>query len=216
MISEPTSPRQTMSFAPPGLSTQYTKVRRKPPRLLNLEAPLPKSTVARFHSTCSSALHSRLGWTENVKFLEQFRYTIVASQLLSEHSNPNTYLRQNFPPPTAHRTSQWEKDSDFVPTRLGLSLTGATAFALAWLVRWLHSKAAMNHSSSHLCLLLLIGAITSVILYYYFRRQWLHYLRIQAVESASSFIGSAQTFDAVAFAGTTLVQEVELVSRGYN
>ena len=53
-------------------------------------------------------------------------------------------------------------------------------------------------------------------LYYYFRRQWLHYLRVQAIESASSLTTNAQYFDAAASAGITLIQEVELVSRGYN
>lgn len=53
-------------------------------------------------------------------------------------------------------------------------------------------------------------------IYYYFRHQWLQNLRIQAVESASSLTTSAQEFDAAASAGIAFIQEVELVSRGYN
>ena len=53
-------------------------------------------------------------------------------------------------------------------------------------------------------------------LYYYFRRQWLQFLRVQAIEGASSLTTNAQDFDAAASAGITLIQEVELVSRGYN
>ena len=54
-----------------------------------------------------------------------------------------------------------------------------------------------------------------LILYYYFRQQWLHYLRTQAIEGASSLTTNARDFDAAASAGITLIQEVELVSRGY-
>ena len=56
----------------------------------------------------------------------------------------------------------------------------------------------------------------TLVLYYFFRRQWLHYLRIQAIENASLLTINAQNFDAAAFAGITLIQEVELVSRGYD
>ena len=67
-----------------------------------------------------------------------------------------------------------------------------------------------------ICMFILaLLAITST-LYIYFQRQWLHYLRAQAIESASSLTTNAREFDAAASWGITLIQEVELVSRGYN
>ncbi|KAL2048462.1 hypothetical protein N7G274_000374 [Stereocaulon virgatum] len=213
--ANPPSPR-TISYAPRGLSSQYRSSRKKPPRLLNLENPPLKGTVARIHHTCSSALHSRLGWTENVHFLEQFRYTIVASQLLNEYSNSKTYRRQNFPPPAGDGSSQWDKDRNFVPSWEGLAFTGVMAFALAWSIRWFHSRGIARYSASHKCALISIFSIITIIIYYYFRRHCLHYLRVRAVESASSLTASAQDFNAAASAGITLIQEVELVSRGYN
>lgn len=95
-------------------------------------------------------------------------------------------------------------------------LTGATAFALAWSVRWLQSRAIGPYDPSHICLFASAVFAITLTLYYYLRRQWLHYLRIQAIESASSLTTNAQHFDAAASAGITLIQEVELVSRGYN
>ena len=65
-------------------------------------------------------------------------------------------------------------------------------------------------------LLLLVMAAYLMIAYYYIRNQWLHYRRAQAVEKASSLMTAAQKFDAAASAGIMLIQEVELVSRGYN
>lgn len=55
----------------------------------------------------------------------------------------------------------------------------------------------------------------ALVLYAYLRRQKLDDLRVQAVESASSMTISAQSFDAAASEAITLIQEVEVVSRGY-
>jgi hypothetical protein len=51
--------------------------------------------------------------------------------------------------------------------------------------------------------------------YAYARLRWLQYLRHQAVDCATLLVSSAQDFDASASATITLIQEVELVSRGY-
>ena len=213
--NETPSPQAT-SFAPRGLSSQSRSARKKPPRLLNLDTLSSKGAVARIHDTCSSALHSRLGWTGNTNFLEQFRYTIVASQLLNEHSNSKSYKRQSFPPPIRDGSSQWDKEQSFVPSWQGLSLTLATAFALAWSIRWFHNRGFARYSTTTVVLFVVVCSVILTILYYYFRRQWLHYLRVRAVETASVLITSAQDFDAAVSAGITLIQEVELVSRGYN
>lgn len=103
-----------------------------------------------------------------------------------------------------------------MPSSIGLLVTGVTAFTLAWTVRWLQGKAVANYSRSRILTFIFAIFVIVLSLYYYFRRQWLQYLRIQAVECASSLTTTAQDFDAAASAGITLIQEVELVSRGYN
>ena len=162
-----------------------------------------------------SAIHHRLGWTKNAHFLEQFRYIIVASQLLSDHSNPSSYQRQSLPRPAAS-TKHLEREQLFAASPLGLSLTAATAFLLAWSIRWLHCKWWSDYSIPGVLLLGLAFAATSTIIYAYIRRQYLHSLRLQAIESASVLTINMQEFDATASAGLTLIQEVELISRGYN
>lgn len=64
----------------------------------------------------------------------------------------------------------------------------------------------------------LIFALVTLItvLHFYLRRQWLQYIRAQAIQCASSLTNSAQDLDSAASAGIVLIQEVELVSRGYN
>lgn len=140
----------------------------------------------------------------------------MASQLLNQHSNPSTYKRQKFPSPPGEGPAQWETDHVFAPTSTGLILTAATAFALAWSIRWLHARAIEKSSRSTVVLLVLAVAIVMVVSYYCFRHQWLQYLRTQAVESGASVTINAHEFDAAASAGILLIQEVELVSRGYN
>ena len=62
-------------------------------------------------------------------------------------------------------------------------------------------------------LALLVGF--AMISYAYMRRQWLQYLRQQSLAVVSEFVAKAQEFDMVVAGALTLVQEVELVSRGY-
>lgn len=103
-----------------------------------------------------------------------------------------------------------------MPNPRGLVLTATIAFALAWSISWFRSQVIADYSISTVLLSMSIIIITFIVLYYYSRRKWLQYLRVQAVESASSLISTAQDFDAAVIAGITLVQEVELISRGYN
>lgn len=60
--------------------------------------------------------------------------------------------------------------------------------------------------------LLTVAAIFS---HAYIKQQWLRYLREEAVSEVSTFVSRSQDFDSVSSAAAALVQEVELVSRGY-
>jgi len=62
---------------------------------------------------------------------------------------------------------------------------------------------------------LTLFVVTATMVYAYARLRWLQYLRHQAVDCATLLVSSAQDFDASASATITLIQEVELVSRGY-
>ena len=95
-------------------------------------------------------------------------------------------------------------------------LTGAAALTFALSIRWLHKKLTSNLSRSGLSLFLLFIITILVTLYYYVRHRWLHSLRDQAISNAASLTTNAQEFDAAVSAGILLIQEVELVSRGYN
>lgn len=49
----------------------------------------------------------------------------------------------------------------------------------------------------------------------YLRRKWLYYLREQNITEATRLVGQTQDLDSAVAAALSLIQEVELVSRGY-
>lgn len=167
-------------------------------------------------SITKSAIHGRLGWTKNLNFLEQFRYIIVASQLLNEHIKPFTYKRQAVPPPGGEWPLKSEQEHGLKLSPVGLSITGATAIGLAYFIKRLQGVKISDYSVATLGIITVLSILLIVVLYYYARRQWLHYLRLRSMENATSLTSNAQNFDAAATAAFTLIQEVELVSRGYN
>ncbi|KAL8943132.1 MAG: hypothetical protein Q9216_001262 [Gyalolechia sp. 2 TL-2023] len=216
VIKQPNSPLQPSAFAPQGFPAHSRRRRPKPPRLLNLERPLSKGAIARLHRTCSSALDAKLGWAENGRFLERFRYTIIASQLLNDRYNPGIYKR--------HITSS-RPEADCLDTDkdvrvaafswLGLASTALAAFVLVWSIHWTRDAARSTTRIWSLVLTPAVALTVCSVFYVYFRSKRLHWIRSQAVESASTLVEGAQNLDAVVSASINLIQEIELVYRGY-
>ncbi|KAI9720455.1 MAG: hypothetical protein M1812_002961 [Candelaria pacifica] len=209
------TPPITDSFAPRGIPTvQHSRLRRKAPRPLSLNIPR-RGTFTRIHNTCSRAVNSRVGRVDNARFLEQFRYIIIASQLLNdEHINTAQVYNGSLESPT--NSAQSPDSPCIAPLGLrGALLTTIGAFGLVWILHWALGGNQRHFSKDRLGLAFTVLATAGLCFYAYIRRQRLHYLRQQAVDTASSFVNEAQQFDNVASAAITLIQEVELVSRGY-
>lgn len=163
-----------------------------------------------------SVVNSRLGWAENARFLEKFRYTVIASQLLNDVPNPGMYKRQTIAQDVENGFSSVDHEGQQVTfSLLGLSGTTTAAFALAWFTHWTRNVATPTSRAWSLILAPVVAIMVCSILYMYFRRQWLYWIRAQAVESASTLVTSAQNLDAAVTASVNLIQEVELVCRGY-
>lgn len=88
------------------------------------------------------------------------------------------------------------------------------AFALAWMIHWVRDGKEGNGLGRLAVFFVVVGVLT-VLSYAYVRRQWLQYLRQQNLSEVTRFVGLAHEFDTAASGALTLVQEVELVSRGY-
>jgi hypothetical protein len=158
------------------------------------------------------ALNSRLDRVDNAKFLEQFRYIIVASQLLSGHSYHGTvpYDDSQFPQPEEPATPQVKTF-----TTNGAIITASVAFGLAWVVHWSRSAPNWKAVIGRLVTANVLIVALAIVGQAYLRRQWLHYLRQQNLSEARRFVANAHELDSAMTAAISLIQEVELVSRGY-
>lgn len=156
------------------------------------------------------AVVSRIDRADNLKFIEQFRYTIVASQLLSGHSiaaPQNPLSRPKETPETPQNVA--------VPTSTGLLATAAAALVVAWVVRWIYSGGYAHLTKKRVSFSALLLVAVAAVSQAYIRQQWLRYLRNQALCEVTTFVSRSQDFDSASSAALSLVQEVELVSRGY-
>jgi hypothetical protein len=159
---------------------------------------------------------SRLGRSENARFLERFRYIIVASQLLNGHVNTSHYDRKT---DTDNLFSEDDGGSLFsnpyAKARYWVGSGGfvlATSFLLSWVFR---GTSGSGFSKGRAVIATVLSLIVGIFLFTRARRKWLRSLRSKAVEFAAVFVQNCQTFDILASNAVTLIQEVELVSRGY-
>ncbi|KAI7568359.1 hypothetical protein KC317_g4268 [Hortaea werneckii] len=207
----------TPSFAPLNRHAP-SKARRTRQSLvpqLEKDPTAPQSTLSRIHTTWSIALNSRLSRADNAKFIEHFRYVIVASQLLNE------YLDHGSLP----RSAETELGGDGVQDESGIpdvktSLYGAFAvaafaFALVYLIHWARSGHSSFLSHGRVALALTVFALVAFVGYAYVRRQWLKFLRRNAVESITTLTSNWQAFEVSSSSTLGFIQEVELVSKGF-
>jgi hypothetical protein len=169
---------------------------------------MPKSHPFRNPNLYQEAVSTSLGHTDNEKFLEHFRYLLVASNLLNEQSNrascrlPGEYGQQ----PELHLI-QWSIQGVLV-------VISFPAF-IAWLIRWTLSSQSGSLTVGRLMAVLLVAALAVTILRAHVSRQSLQSLRQRAVKNASVTLTNLQALDQSISAAINLVREVELVARGY-
>lgn len=97
----------------------------------------------------------------------------------------------------------------------GVGLSAFTAFALVWVTKHAYVGVFLDMTWNKIALTATLMGITGAILYAYMRRYLLLFLRRRAISAASDFVTGMQSFGSVTSSMLTLIQEVELVSRGY-
>lgn len=157
-----------------------------------------------------TAVASRIDRADNSKFLEQFRYTIVASQLLSGH----TITDQGRGPSTLPRSNAQGGVANGLLDPTGAMSAVLGALAVALVISWLYGSGG-KLTKKRLLVVLILGGMAAGVAQVLMRRQWLRYRRHQALAEVSAFVSNTQEFDGVTGAAIALIQEVELVSRGY-
>lgn len=196
--TQPTSREPSQSFAP----SFRTSIRNRSSSILH------KKPIARIRNAYAYAVASTLGSADNDRFLEHFRYILIASQLLNDHVAPGT-LKEN-----DSRAPAPDEYGPAAVSLVGAAISAAVAFALVWIIHWARGDGEAFDRSR---LMLALGAfvLASLLIYGYVRRQWLQHLRHQALSTSSDFVTNAQAFEGTSTATLTMIQEVELVSRGY-
>lgn len=157
-----------------------------------------------------AAVSSALRSADNERFLEHFRYIIIASQLLNDHVGPSSTLA----PPTGGSPPISQPPSLSVTTN-GALVVAALSCTFALLVRWARGGSRTEFYFDRLSILLAVTVILALASYIYAARQSLYYLRRQAIHAASTFVANAQALESSSSSVFTMIQEVELISRGY-
>ncbi|KAI9794198.1 MAG: hypothetical protein M1816_006123 [Peltula sp. TS41687] len=202
------------NFAPRGLSDWNTRIREKIPYSWRMRIS-QHDLVSWSGNTWTRSVKAKLRQAENARFLEQFRYVIVASQLLDAHVNFFRYrsldsIQQRI---SGGHPGSLVSNSPFSIT--GALATGFGAFSFVWMLYWARGGRHPHLRTSRILLTFFFVLVGSLIFYSFLRRQWLLFLRRQAVDTAAQFVAQAQEFDAVTSVALSIVQDVELVSRGY-
>lgn len=154
-----------------------------------------------------SVVASRIDQADTSKFLEQFRYTIVASQLLSGHVG---FGQTAFP-----KSTNVNGDEDSVPPDPAVLASVAAAILIAFLAAWLAAGGYETLTKKRLVFLAFVLAAATLVAPVYFKRQWLKFRMEQVLSEVSTFVSLSQDLDSATGAAVSLIQEVELVSRGY-
>ncbi|EGS18085.1 uncharacterized protein CTHT_0061000 [Thermochaetoides thermophila DSM 1495] len=103
----------------------------------------------------------------------------------------------------------------FRPSSTGLFATAAAAVVVAWVVKYLFSGGLAHLTKKRVAISAVILIAVASVSHAYLRQQWLRYLRNQALNEVTIFVSRSQEFDSASSAAISLIQEVELVSRGY-
>ena len=201
-------------LAPPRPSVRIRHI-GPPPAIPPNPAPSTASWARGVHHAWSTAVNSRLGRADNARFIEHFRYVIVASQLLNEYIDQGSVL----PSPVATHGLDGSADDALVhrmpPSVYGAAATATVASAFVYLLDWARSSRSGLLDTGRVTLVLAVFVAAAVCGYAYLRRQWLKSLRRRAVADITSLTETWQGFEVCASSGLSLIQEVELVSKGY-
>lgn len=175
----------------------------------------PQSALERLHDAWSTAMYSRLRRADNARFIEHFRYIIVASQLLNEYLDQGCLPSETVPSSGFSSTTDGSGVPSVSTSLYGAAATATVAFALVFLLHWARPTRSGYLSKSKTALALITFTVVGIVGYAYIRRQWLKFLRRNAVGAASSLTTNWQAFELASSSALSFIQEVELVSKGY-
>ena len=154
---------------------------------------------------------------EHERFLEQFRYLIIASQLLVEESKP-ARRKTNKSSHDVDPVFRIQKRPDFDALNLhGVLATAVSSFLVAWGLHWVRSSTTDSARSLSTKILLVLSLVCALVLGFcsYTWRYRSQRLRRSVIDAVSSLIAESHALDGLTSTALTLIQEIEVVARGY-
>ncbi|KAG9250023.1 Mysoin-binding motif of peroxisomes-domain-containing protein [Emericellopsis atlantica] len=206
-----TSPSPSPRFAPTG-RPHIRGGPKKSAALPRLDIrPLGRGGTAQggLKRNYSTAMAASIDRADNAKFLEKFRYVIVASQLLSGHSIPGPSQG-----PLDPGEGMAGSDGPTFSTE-GMAASVLGALAVATVLSWVLGKGTTRVTKKRLVFLVALAAAGVLVGQVYMKRQWLRYRREQSLAEVAAFVAASQELDGVVGSALSLIQDVGLVSRGY-
>lgn len=176
-------------------------------------APGPPSVRAPADARLAqAAVVASIDRADNAKFLEQFRYTIIASQLLSGHSAAGP---RPVPVPVPVGGLLGDSGRPLLLSAEGIAASILGLLAVAVVLSWMRASTRIFLTRKRLVLLVALLAASGLVGQVYVKRRWLRYRREQSLSEITALVATSHDFDSATDATLSLVQEVELVSRGY-
>ncbi|KAG4305836.1 hypothetical protein PORY_000746 [Pneumocystis oryctolagi] len=173
-----------------------------------------QALLCKVYSLVSTFLKTYLSEAEKSMFLERFRYIICTSQLLNENVSPSLYHSQQSS--TSYKKNSHKSLRMLIQSAKKWFFSGGCIVALIFSIKWSFKKDIyqINKKLKYFSTFL-ICVITMSLAYVYCLRTYFKNIQKQAIFSMRCFIDTSQRFDIIINRTLSLIQEVELVSRGY-
>lgn len=155
-------------------------------------------------------MNATLGSNGNTGFLEHFRYQIIASQLLDENVGSVTSPTQ----PCGHPPLR-SPLPELTATTTGACAATAISFTFVWIIQWARSEGNTKLWGWRALVATTFSLLLVVGIWVYTTRRSILYLRRNALDATSTFTTNLQSLNSSSTSVLSLIQEVELVSRGY-
>lgn len=214
-VRQPFHRAQTMPI--PDSTRIRPEIRRELTHRTLLTADHASSRQSRFQALFETAMSPRLTPRESARFIDRFRYIICTSQLLTESVLASEVKRPSSDGLIDFKFAdglQGQWDSRRAAKHwMG---SGGCVVLVSILITWAMRRPERGlPPTARASAALAASLLASLYLYAQSRRAYSRYLHSRAATSVHSMVSHCQTFDATIFRMIGLIQEVELLSRGY-
>lgn len=208
--------RDQGDYLPDGPGT-YIRAKQCLPLELDRSGSL-KLQKSRFLSLIREALRSKLNDGENSQFLEKFRYCLVSSQLLEAGPRYRASVNSsNQTVSTGYKARVLFGDEPWQLLKLSkkfwVGSSGGCLLAVVGVLIEFSKSGKMTAKKS--IIVFVVCLCTIMYLFAHSRRKALRYVRAKAILQAQLFVTNNYKFDQAAGKILGLIQEVELLARGY-